>query len=419
MIKEEAMKWITLGCVVAMGAIRVCSSADISLSDDLKMEYVRYATNYMNPYEWENQSWWSNRWCVAAIFFDINNDGQCDAMVATPDQMLDRSFTWLPLYKETNGTITIESNITNAEWVSCCADALYAATLGDNVKVLVGRDAYVEKYESGKRVWRKSSDIRFRMNGNGNFKTQFLANGIGGIVLNTGFQKLELVHPECYVGYDLKLERPDETYDPWRKKLREEAPAPVPPPGFQAFARDYAARVRQRLGPKRSVTVYAVFFDVDKDGDADFYVTSDAEAVTSARYKWTLYINRGTAFEKAKERAWFNRGTAHDAAMLEPEDTSRRNAFYLFERKRGDDQIHVLESGRDGLHSHAYLKLLSEDDRQRRPPNDREHKDQTEDWQCEMEKKYGHVPPKDFREQLEESYRVRRLKCWEFVEEAK
>ena len=171
-----------------------------------------------------------------------------------------------------------------------------------------------------------------------------------------------------------------------------------------------------------TMTVYAVFLDAGLDGDADCYVSSDAEAVGNGRYRWTLHLNDANAFRKAKERVWRNRGTIHDVAMLEPEDVAGRGSFHRVVRTHGSPQILVMESDGKRLHTHAYTHLLSEEDRTRRPPDDPELKRNgkfcLEDWEGEMRGKYGFMPPKDFRDQIAWPFfhHLERLPCVDFPE---
>ena len=80
--------------------------------------------------------------------------------------------------------------------------------------------------------------------------------------------------------------------------------------------------------------------------------------------------------------------------------------------------------GRDGkrLHTHAYTHLLSEEERRNCPPQNKyllKKGQQTFDnWQGEMQDKYGFMPPKDFRDQVSWLFfhHLERLPCVEFPE---
>lgn len=247
------------------------------------------------------------------------------------------------------------------------------------------------------------------------------ASGLDDVVRNPGFRRIERAPAEIYTGFDLKLILPDQRhFIPARENLPNGGLAA--PADFKSFARRYRDEVKRRLGLTRPVTVYAVFLDADLDGDADCYVSSDAEAVGNGRYRWTLHLNDANVFRKAKERVWRNRKTIHDVAMLEPEDVAGKDSFYRVVRTYGSPQILVMESDGKRLHTHAYTHLLSEEDRTRRPSDDPELKRNgkfcMEDWEGEMEGKYGFMPPKDFRDQISYLFfhHLERLPCEEFPE---
>lgn len=75
------------------------------------------------------------------------------------------------------------------------------------------------------------------------------------------------------------------------------------------------------------------------------------------------------------------------------------------------------------LYTHSYIYLLSEEDRARRPSDDpelkRNGKSCMEDWDGEMNAKYGFAPPKDFHDQVSWLFfhHLERLPCLEYPEE--
>ena len=149
-------------------------------------------------------------------------------------------------------------------------------------------------------------------------------------------------------------------------------------------------------------------------------MSSDAEAAGNGKYRWTLYLNDANVFRKATERMWRNR--IHDVAMLEPEDVAPKHAFYRVVRTHGSPQILVMEFDGKRLHTHAYTHLLSEEDRRKCPPQNKyllkERQQTFDDWEGEMEGKYGFMPPKDFRDQISYLFfhHLERLPCEEFPE---
>ena len=411
-----------VGLLLACGLL-ACSYAGDFSDDGLKLEYVKHATKCMRPYELEDQVYWATNWSVAAVFFDLNRDGRLDALVATPDQQTDKRFDWLPMQKTDDGDLFIEYCIPSHISVMCDPFLMYKATLSGGLSLLIGQDCAVDKYESGKRVWVKHPyDLIFRTDAAGRLSPQIDPFMVDKVVCNPDFIRLERVDLSWYLGYDLKLAPSDEGWVvPGRENLLIGGlSAPVE---FKFFARHYRKEVKERLGCKMPVTVYAVFFDADLDGDADFYVSSDAESVEKGRYRWSLYLNDDNQFKRTTDRVWINRGTIHDVAMLEPQDVAPKNAFYRVVRTHGSSQVLVMEFDGTRLHTHAYTHLLSERDRRSRPPQDRyclkAGQMRFDDWKGEMHGKYGFVPPKDFRDQISWLFfhHLERLPCFEYPDE--
>lgn len=385
----------------------------------LKEQYLKCITDRMNPYVWSNQSWWSNHWRVAAVLFDLNNDGVQEALVSTPDQQADKCFGWLLMQKGESNQIIVEDDIVDSECVNCRPDSLFVAEFRNKERILVGMDASVEKYVAQERIWRKTGDIVFRVGAKGRLRPDFLVNGVDELFQRPDFRQIDYVDPELYVGYDLKLQLGDK-----RNRTRDEkfetAQSEMPPSGFQSFVKTYASLVKQCNNLKAGIVVYAVFFDADKDGDTDFYLSSNADGDGESLYRWTLFINTGKSFEQANERVWFNRRGKTDPVVLEREVVTSRKSFYRVERKNGEFQIHVFGVDNGRLSSQSYQSLLSEKDRLRRPSEssegNRSDKYRIVDWMDEIESKYGYPPPKDFRELVSESYRIMRLSCFMFDE---
>ena len=89
----------------------------------------------------------------------------------------------------------------------------------------------------------------------------------------------------------------------------------------------------------------------------------------------------------------------------------------------GSAQILVMEFDGNRLHTHAYTNLLSEQDRRNCPPKDRyrlkDGQQSFDEWEGEMNAKYGFAPPKDFRDQVSllSFHHLERLPCLEYPED--
>ena len=385
----------------------------------------------------KGEKWLKNEpesmWCYEVVFFDFNGDG-CEEALAC-DQ-LDRetgACSWSFVCRTARGDIVSSGRADDDVSIKaksgeisfgCPARCLYKVVF-DNMERLIGRDVglyeYVPTSEGKERQLYSSQTILLSMPQGTQLVAAKLPNGIDDVVVNPGFRRLEHAHCEVYAGFDMKRLCPDQRCSVSDKEnlLNGGLVAPV---GFKSFAERYREDVKRRLGLTRPVTVYAVFFDADLDGDADCYVSSDAESAGAGRYRWTLFLNDAHEMRKAKERVWRDRGTIKDVAMLEPEDVAGKDSFYRVVRTHGSAQILVMESDGKRLHTHAYTHLLSEEDRRKCPPRNRYQlkagQQSFDDWEGEMRDKYGFMPPMDFRDQVAWLFfhHLERLPCISFPE---
>ena len=184
--------------------------AENSLNSQAR-EIATFVTDFIKPTEWDNQDYWRDHWSIATVSFDLNNDGLCDALVCTPDQQSSRRLGWLPVCRVADGEMQIEYDLENAECVFCYQSAFCIATISNDVRVLVGLDAYVEKYESRKRVWNKTGDVLIKADSRGRIKTAVLIDGVEGLLRESEFCRLEHVSPLWHVGYRLEMKHKDKS----------------------------------------------------------------------------------------------------------------------------------------------------------------------------------------------------------------
>ena len=155
-------------------------------------------------------------------------------------------------------------------------------------------------------------------------------------------------------------------------------------------------------GLGRKVTLFAVFLDADNDRDADFYISSDAERTTDGRYRWTLFLNDGGTFRRAKERQWFKDGPSGPRWTLEAEEVAGRDDFYRLVRTYGAPRVVLLGSTKGRLQSYAYRTLIPAEMRLRRPPDDPalRHAGEYcyEQWHDEVWELLGFEPALDFHD---------------------
>lgn len=303
-------------CFLLEFSLRALAFAESAPDDDLKLEYVKFATEKMNPYDAEDQEYWSANWSVAAIFFDLDMDGRCDALVATSDQQLDRRFNWLPMRKTRDGSISIDYGRPPCVLAMCDPSAIYLVTLAGGSSLLLGKDCFVERYEeSWERVWmERECDLIFRIDEAGGLAPQLDPFMVDKAVANPDFVRLERICPSWYRGYGLHCS-PGADISEKANPSNGGLPAPA---DFPAFARRYREEVRRRLGIDSPVTVYAVFLDADDDGDTDFYVSSDAESAGGGKYRWTLYLDDAAVLRRRRTACGSTVGRYSTSACSNP-----------------------------------------------------------------------------------------------------
>ena len=333
----------------------------------------------------------------------------------------DRSgFSWCIVQVGNDGKIGENFNTGGDAHLWCREFELFTASFEGGVSRFIALNAEADVVE-GEGV-KKSYHGDVAIGTDGHLGRMVSAYDIDVAVCTPEFQRLERSRPVVYAGLDMKQIPQDES-----RAISAKDNLPngglVVPANFKAFACQYRESLKRRIGVMGTVTVYAVFFDADLDGDADCYVSSDAETADGGRYRWTLFLNDMNSFREAKDRIWRNRGSIHDVAMLEPEDVAPKHAFYRVARTYGSPQILVMESDGKRIHTHAYTHLLSDEDRKRCPSQDpelrRNGKCCFDDWEGEMHGKYGFVPPKDFRDQISWLFfhHLERLPCFEYPDE--
>lgn len=397
----------------------------MSFADSLpvsEMEFIRAITAHKNPAEYGNAAYWSNHWSVASVFYDLNQDGRLDALVATNFERTDQSYDWIPLQRKLTGEIVVTQNLDDSQITSCPPSGICEVVYDGGIRFLAGFEATVETYKAQKRVLIQKGDVIFRTRADGAWAPQFPAGGFDGIVGNPAFRRIERVRVSWYSGFDLKSVPPDP-----RDRIEPEDARPnggiVRPNGFAAFARHYCADLRRRLGLDRKVTLFAVFLDADNDRDADFYISSDAERTTDGRYRWTLFLNDGGTFRRAKERQWFKDGPSGPRWTLEAEEVAGRDDFYRLVRTYGAPRVVLLGSVKGRLQSYAYRTLVPAEMRLRRPPDDPalRHAGEYcyEQWHDEVWESLGFEPALDFHDFFRTStfHSLERIPCETFPED--
>ena len=364
-----------------------------------------------------------------AIFFDFDGDGVEEALLddyyseySTPEWELFRRMGPGRFYDtDAKGVIRWPSFKLS---ICCRPENLYRLVLENGMERMVGLNVWVTEIENPQtrkeRQLHGYEDVILSMSGKGEFVRNRIPGGFGDLLRNPAFVRLDRIYPEFYSVSDV-VRRPwcwagcNRMPDSLAARLKPRGGI-ARPEGFDAFVRRYRDDVRKRTGHVRPLPVHAVFLDADNDGDADVYMSSDAEAVAGGRFRWTLFLNDGGRFERAADTIWFNREARACMESLEPQDVAGKNAFYRIVWL-GDPYkpcVALIEDMDGEFHSHTYMRCV--------PAEERKAVDiGSDEWLGRNEGRLGFVVPHDFLGTLKWLWFVRleRLPCETFHEDVK
>lgn len=392
------------------------------VSAEFKDEYIQQFTDAQKPHRYFQ----SDEWVVEALFFDFNGDGYADeALLASPDQRYTDGCSWLPSRYVKGKGVLVCTNICDGTSVYCRNDRFYKLELLQSPKLLVGRDITVAKRE-GNVYHQRYVDAIIGIDSNLCFKVLELEHGMAAFVLLPCFRRLDSLTTELYKGFRVKRQQPY-SVNASRESIsnkRVSIGRMGRPCSFDLFINGYRQKVKEQPTINRRVTVYAVFFDADNDGDVDFYMSSDVEERQNGQYEWHLYLNDGGRFAKAKKTVWFNVGKDYNRESIEPDETASMNSFYRVQRVNGfAPSVIILDRDGTALHSRAALRqrLSQPPIRQAKRLSqelEREYYNALEEWQGSQKAKLGFIPAYDFDELISGSdfLRLERLECEVFPE---
>ena len=387
-----------------------------------KRLYLQEYTRAVNP----QQYFAPEEWFVEAIFFDFDGDGKVnEAIVASPDQAYTDGNDWSPTRRLKSGGIDIYTNVYVGVHLFCRRENFYELERAGLQNTVVARDVSVGQYDAARKYRSERATVLVGIDNTCCFKLTQTDGGLGTVVSAANFRSLAVMPVERYVGFDMM---PSQNSQPTSPRTMPEGKSLCSTVAdairFCMFLQSYRKDVKQKFRLDRNVAVYAVFFDADNDGDADFYVTSDAEGRPNGQYEWHLYLDDGGKFSKAEKTVWFNKDKPWSRESVEPDETAGKDSFYRVQRSFGfSPSVVILDRDGSTFHSRTHRRQIKTP--HPAPParhltyeQEREYYRELEEWRGKQEALLGFIPAYDFDEMLmrPESLRLERLKCDEFCE---
>ena len=257
-------------------------------------------------------SWWrkfysDDTWHIRCIFVDMDNDGVEELVAATTSDEEDRAgYVW-KIYKnekEDGFKQMMRRHDGSDIYFLCHWYSFYKVSYSDQKVTVVGLDmkANVEENLGNgcRRIVRPTPDCKFTLMPESKFMLHEIQPDVDTFFQRQDVVGIERLYPEWYFGFDFKPPK-DVQHSPFTQRPPYRLPkgdlrrggGMKEDGGFGAFVEEYRRKVKRNAVGRNNVTVYAVFLDADNDGDADCYVSSDAERTDDGKYKWSLYLRRG------------------------------------------------------------------------------------------------------------------------------
>lgn len=412
-------KYFVLSSIILVISDMVIGAAQ---TPDGKVDAYRksYMRQYANDYyiSVDDQS----RCDFEVLFFDLDGNGQDEALIADSDNR-DRSGNGWAATRKNAATCKIEIHpVVGESGIDVFAHSwkLYVVSFNGVRDRLYGNDVTVYDIKDfgtrGDTQKIYQDNVLLKMDTNGFLRVTSVKNGFTDLVSNPGFRRLDRAVTEFYKGFDVKFDKRSSA----ATDLSLSEPA-----DFDGFVKNYREETKRRLGIERKVTVYAVLFDANDDGDADFFMSSDAEREEKDQYKWHLYLVEAGKCAKAGKKIWFNGGKEFNREFVEPVEIAGRNSFYRVQREFGfKPSVVILDSTDGNLHSRTALRQVLT-----QPPTRparhlsyeqrREYYSALDEWEGKQKAQLGFIPAYDFEELVlrPEFLRLERLECRSFPED--
>ena len=285
-------------------------------------------------------SWWKqfhsdDSWHIRCIFVDMDGDS-IEEMLAITTSEEDRMGDYWKLWKYDDagkfGKVSFSGDI----YFSCHWYSFYKVSYSNRTNAVVGfgMNANIEEPcgDGDRRIVKSTPDCKFVVMPENNFMLSEIEPDVDASFRREDVVGIERLYPEWYFGFDFKPPR-DVPHSVYTQRMPYTLPRGdlrhgggiACPKDFDAFVAEYRQKVKLRTGWEK-VVVYAVFLDVDNDGDGDCYVSSDAEQLQNGVFRWTLYLRHGERFS-AGDQEVFPVAERKDLGSLPPAVNAGKMAF--------------------------------------------------------------------------------------------
>lgn len=363
-------------CFGIMASFVVLSSAIAQEEQVNKWEPHREVLKQRFDTEYWKPIWEDKLWHIRTIFVDIDGDGM-EEMIAITTSEEDRMGDYWKIWKYDNAGKFKRVTFSGDIYFSCHSDSFYKVLYSDKPYAVVGLDMNANVEESlgngSRRIVRPTPDCKFTLMPESKFMLREIQPDVDTFFQRQDVVGIERLYPEWYFGFDFKPPK-DVQHSPFTQRPPYKMPkgdlrrggGMKEDDGFGAFVEEYRRKLKMDTGEKNKVTIFAVHLDVDNDGDADCYVSSDAERTDDGRFKWSLFLRRGKTLSTAL-KAVYPVENHKELCKLNPRVTASKDSFCRVIRFDVDPLFLILDDNakgtavRDtitGYESHLVEKLV-------------------------------------------------------------
>jgi len=315
--------------------------------------------------------WEDELWHIRCVFVDIDGDGTKEMMAITTSEE-DRMGDYWKIWKNDNAEKFKRVSFSGDIFFSCNWDSFYKVSYSDRADAVVGLGMNANIEEScgngRRRIVRATPDCRFVVMPENKFMLREIQPDV-----DTSFRRKEVVgierlYPEWYFGFEFRPP-PDVPHSPITMRPPYKQPngdlrrggGMIAADDFAVFVEEYRRKVKMKTGDKSKVTVYAVHLDADNDGDADCYVSSDAERTDDGKFRWTLFLRDGKTLFRASESV-YPVESRMGLCKLNPQVSASKDSFCRIIRFDVDPLFMVLD---DSIGKTAIRDTITEYDTHR------------------------------------------------------